>query len=166
MNFKVVSMRGGFPPDLGKIITESLARVQVRAQRLARDTVGFVRGITPSRSGFMKSTVRYWNLRIYGRGGFVFWFGWRKGDYAGKRAFYPPYVDLGTGIYGLYGAPIFPLHATHLAWITPGGKWFSARSVAGQRPQRLLEQGKVFAQEKLRDIYQYEVSMGMKKTFK
>jgi len=165
MNFKVVSMKGGFPPDIGRIINESLARVQMRALGLARDTVGFVRGITPSRSGFMKSTVRHWNLRIYGRGGFVFWFGWRRGDYAGQKAFYPLYVDLGTGVYGLYGVPIFPLHATHLAWIH-GGRWVSARFVAGQRPQRLLEKGKEFAQERLRDIYQYEVSMGMKRTFK
>lgn len=165
MNFKVVSMKGGFPPNIGRIINESLARVQMRAQGLARDTVGFVRGVTPSRSGFMKSTVRYWNLRIYGRGGFVFWFGWRRGDYAGQKAFYPLYVDKGTGVYGLYGTPIFPLHATHLAWIHRG-RWVSARFVAGQRPQRLLEKGKEFAQERLRDIYQYEVSMGMKKTFK
>lgn len=165
MNFKVISMRGGFPPNIGAIINESLIRVQARAQRLARDTVGFVRGVTPSRSGFMKSTVRYWNLRIYGRGGFVFWFGWRRGDYAGKKAFYPPFVDLGTGIYGLYGAPIFPKTASRLAW-RHEGRWVSARSVAGQRPQRLLEKGKEFAQERLREIYQYEVSMGMKRTFK
>lgn len=165
MNFKVVSMKGGFPPDIGKILTDSLARVQARAQGLARDAVGFVRGITPSRTGFMKSTVRYWNLRIYGRGGFVFWFGWRKGDYSGKRAFYPPYVDLGTGIHGLYGAPIFPLHARRLAWRYKNS-WVSAWFVSGQRPRRLLEQGKEFAQERLRDLYQYEVSMGMKKTFR
>lgn len=165
MNFKVVSMKGGFPPDLGRIITESLARVQVRAQELANDTVRFVRGITPKRSGFMKSTVRYWNLRVYGRGGFVFWFGWRRGDYSGKKAFYPPYVDLGTGIHGLYGVPIFPKDASRLAWRYKD-EWVSARFVSGQRPQRLLEQGKEFAQEKLRDIYQFEVSMGMKKTFK
>ena len=165
MNFKVVSMKGGFPPDIGRIINESLAQVQMRAQGLARDVVGFVRGVTPSRSGFMKSTVRYWNLRIYGRGGFIFWFGWRRGDYAGQKAFYPLYVDKGTGVYGLYGAPIFPLHATHLAW-QHEGKWVSARFVSGQRPQRLLEQGKEFAQEKLRDIYQYEVAMSMRKTFK
>jgi len=165
MNFKVVSMKGGFPPNIGRIITESLVRVQQRAQRTASDTVGFVRGITPSRSGFMKSTVRYWNLRVYGRGGFAFWFGWRRGDYSGQKAFYPLYVDKGTGVYGLYGAPIFPLHATHLAW-RHDNKWVSARFVAGQRPQRLLEQGKEFAQEKVKDIYHYEVSMGMKKTFK
>ncbi|MCK4497482.1 MAG: hypothetical protein KAU24_04750, partial [Candidatus Aenigmarchaeota archaeon] len=83
MNFKVVSMKGGFPPNIGGVITESLVRVQQRAQELARKTVGFVRGITPSRSGFMKSTVKHWNLRVYGRGGFVFWFGWQRGDYSG-----------------------------------------------------------------------------------
>lgn len=165
MNFKVISMKGGFPPDIGTVLNESLARVQVKARGLAEATVGFVKGVTPIRSGFMRTTVRYWNLRIYGRGGFVFWFGWRRGDYAGKRAFYPLYVNYGTGIYGLYGRRIFPISAKRLAWEYQG-RWVSAKSVAGQRPQRLLEKGKKFAQERLRDIYQYEVAMGMKKRFR
>jgi len=165
MNFKVVSMKGGFPPDIGGVIAEALARVQVRAKRVAEATVGFVRGITPSRTGYMRATVRYWNLRIYGRGGFAFWFGWRRGDYSGQRAFYPSYVDKGTGVYGLYGVPIFPSSSPRLAWKYQG-RWVSARFVYGQRPQRLLERGKKFAQERLRDIYQYEVAMGMKRKFK
>ena len=113
----------------------------------------------------MKSTVRFWNFRVYGRGGFAFRFGWRRGDYGGQKAFYPPYVTYGTGIYGLYGIPIFPLHATHLAWKYKG-KWVSARFVSGQRPQRLLEQGKEFAQERLGEIYQAEIGMAMRRTFK
>lgn len=165
MNFKVVSMKGGFPPNIGGVLTESLARVGVRAKGLAEATVGFVRGISPSESGYMKATVRYWSLRVYGRGGFVFWFGWRRGDYAGKRAFYPIFVNYGTGIFGLYGRRIFPVSARRLAW-EYRGRWVSAKSVTGQRPQRLLERGKKFAQEKLRSIYQYEVSSAMKRKFK
>ena len=164
MHIKIISMKGGFPPDIGRILTESLVRVQVRAKQLAEDTVGFVRGITPSRTGYMKATVKYWGLRVYGRGGIAFRFGWRKGDYAGQRAFYPSYVDLGTGIHGLYGVPIFPLHASRLAWVYKG-RWVSARFVSGQRSQKLLERGKEFAQERLRDIYQYEIMMGMKRRF-
>jgi len=165
MNFKVVSMRGGFPPNISATLTESLVRVQARAKRLADATVGFVRGITPARSGYMKSTVRYWNFRVYGRGGFVFWFGWRRGDYGGKRAFYPIFVNYGTGVFGLYGRRIFPIFARRLAWEYQG-RWVSAKSVAGQRPQRLLERGKEFAQTRLRDIYQYEVAMAMRRKFK
>lgn len=165
MHVRIISMRGGFPPNIGAVLNESLMRVQMRVRELAEATVGFVRGITPSRTGYMKSTVRYWGLRIYGRGGFAFRFGWRKMDYAGQRAFYPPFVDLGTGIYGLYGRPIFPLFAQRLAWRYQG-RWVSAESVAGQRPQRLLRRGKEFAQEKLRDIYQYEVAMSMRRRFR
>jgi hypothetical protein len=164
MGINVVSMKGGFPPDLGKIVGDALVRVQQRAQALADATVGYVRGITPARTGYMRATVTSWSLRVYSRGGFVFWFGWRRGDYSGKRAFYPVFVNYGTGVYGLYGRPIYPRYARRLAWIHRG-KWVSAESILGQRPQRMLERGKEFAKKRLRDIYQFEVMMGMRRTF-
>ena len=71
-----------FPPDIPGVLREALVETQSRAGRVAEETVTFLKGITPSGSGFMRSTVKYWSLRVYGRGCFSFWVGWRRADFA------------------------------------------------------------------------------------
>ena len=86
MNIKVIPKN--FPPDIPGVLREALVESQSRTKELAESTVGFLRGITPSRSGYMRSAARHWDLRFFGRGGFSFWVGWRRSDFTG-RAFYP-----------------------------------------------------------------------------
>jgi len=164
MNMRIVSMKGGFPPDVGGVLTASLTRTQLRAKEVAEETVDFLKMLVHSRSGFMQSQAKYWNFRTFSRGGFVFHFGWRKSDFAGK-VFYPPYVDQGTGLYGKRKQRIYPLKAKRLAW-KYRGEWVSAESVAGQRKQRLLSHAYRFAKRKARVMFQSEVLLGMKRTFK
>lgn len=164
MQMRIISMKGGFPPDVGGVLTASLVRTQLRARALAEETVEFLQMLTPYRSGFMRSQVKYWNLRTYARGGFTFYFGWRKSDFAGK-VFYPPYVDQGTGLYGKYKQRIYPKKAERLVW-KHRGEWASAKSIAGQRKQRLLSHAYRFARKKARVMFQSEVLSGMKAKFK
>jgi len=157
-------MKGGFPPDVGGVLTASLVRTQIRAKELAESTVVFLQMITPIRSGFMQSAAKYWNLRTYSRGGFSFHFGWQKGDFSGK-VFYPPYVDQGTGLHGRYKQRIYPRKAKRLVW-RYRGEWVSAESTAGQRKQRLLSHAYRYANKKARAMFQSEVISGMKSKFK
>lgn len=153
-----------FPPDIPGVLREAMVETQSRAGRVAEDTVTFLKGITPSRSGFMRSTVKYWSLRVYGRGCFSFWVGWRAGGYGSKRAFYPPYVTYGTGIYAGRGM-IRPRHASRLAW-QHRGRWVSASQIKGQRPQRLLEQVEQYGRKLIRQNFQNAVIRTMKSKFR
>lgn len=164
MNFRIISMKGGFPPDVGGVLTAALVQTQLRARALAEETVEFLQMLVHSRTGFMRSHAKYWNFRTYSRGGFMFYFGWQKSDFAG-RAFYPPFVDQGTGLYGKRKQRIYPKKAQRLVW-KYRGEWVSAPSIAGQRKQRLLSHAYRFARKKARVMFQSEVLTGMKVKFK
>ena len=161
MNIKVIPTN--FPPDIGGVLEEALVETQRRAGRVAEETVTFLKGITPSRSGFMRSTVKYWSLRVYGRGCFSFWVGWRRSSFGG-RPYYPPYVTYGTGIYSGKGM-IRPLHSKRLAW-QHRGRWVSASQIKGQRPQRLLEQVEQYGRKLIRQNFQNAVIRTMKSKFR
>jgi len=97
----------------------------------------FLREVTPIRTGYMRSQVATWGFRRYGLGGFRFNLGWRKVDFPGT--FYPPYVDIGTGIYGPNKTPIVPRKAARLVW-ERDGRMVSAKSVQGQRGKNMIQE--------------------------
>lgn len=165
MKIKVIPMKGGFPPDIGGVLTEALVETQREARFIAEKTAMYLQGITPSRTGFMRSTARHWDLKIYGRGSFAFWIGWRRRDYSGKKAFYPPYVNYGTGVFGLYGTPIRPISARRLAW-QHRGQWVSAKEVKGQRPQKQLDKVERYGVRLIRERFQNAVIRTMKSKFR
>jgi len=142
--FEGVSGKGSLPPRLDKVGEAALGFIQSRVRHIADKVVSYLQSITPVRSGFLRSNACYWGLRIYGRGGFVFWFGWRRRDFYSQKDFYAPYVDQGTGVYGIRGYPIVPRNAARLVW-QYHGRWVSAPYVLGQRPQNLLRKAKEFA---------------------
>jgi len=152
-----------FPPDIPGVLREALVETQSRAGRVAEETVTFLRSITPSRSGYMRSAARHWDLRFFGRG-FSFWVGWKRSGFTG-RAFYPPYVTYGTGVYGKSRSPIKPIHAKRLAWVSRG-RWISVSQIKGQRPQRLLEQVEQYGRKLIRQNFQNAVIRTMKSKFR
>jgi len=153
MKIKVITKN--FPPDIPGAISESLVRTQAGASGVAERIVTYLRTISPSRRGYLRSTAKYWDLRFYGRGGFTFWVGWRRADFTGRKAFYPPYVTGGSGIYSGKGM-IRPLHSKRLAWQCRG-RWVSASQIKGQRPQRLLEKVEAYGKRLIREHFQNAV---------
>lgn len=96
---------------------------------------GYLREVTPSHTGMMRSKVKTWGYRQYSRGGFRFNLGFRKQDF--PNIFYPVFVDEGTGIDGPRKARIFPRKAKRLVWES-SGVIVSAASTAGQKSQNML----------------------------
>jgi len=160
MKIKVISKN--FPPDIPGAIEEALIENQSRARFIAKEIVIYLQGITPSMSGFMKSTVRFWDLKISGKG-FSFWVGWRRSSFGG-RTFYPPYVTYGTGVYAGRGM-IKPIHTKRLAW-QHRGRWVSASQIKGQKGQRLLERAEHYGKQLIRQNFQNAVIQTMKSKFK
>ena len=52
--------------------------------------------------------------------------------------YYTPFVNDGTGVYGIYHRPITPKHAKVLVFKWKGKTWF-LKSVKGQKPQKFVE---------------------------
>lgn len=116
-----------------KIFLEMLRANAPKAMSQARK---ILRKNTPTgETGALKSRVTTWGLHTNVAAGFYFYLGWRKGDFGQK--FYPPYVELGTGLYGKYKRRIVPRKAKMLAWESASG-FHVAKSVRGQRPQYML----------------------------
>lgn len=144
---------GGFPPPVDRSMNEALAIMRGWVVEIAAGAVRILRGFTPrGETGVLRGTVHYWNLRMYGRGGWVFRLGWRKMDFVGQRAFYAPYVNWGTGVRAIPHAHdlIVPRKAARLAWRS-GGEWYSAKSVKGQWPQEMIERA---TEEVIRTVMQ------------
>ena len=152
--------KAGFPPDIGGAIMDSLALTQSRARRIAEKIALRLQMRSPARSGMMRSSVVFRDLRTYGRGSFSFWVGFSRASFSGKF-YYPRTVCYGSGIFGLYGVPIRSRIAPHLAWQYQG-RWVSAKEVKGQRPQRLLEDIQRFGRREIKK----EFERSMVRTFR
>jgi len=161
--FRSISKPGAFPPRIDKSIEMGLSLIQLSATKIAEFSVTALKRITPSRTGFMRSNVRYWGLRLGSRGGFCFRLGWRKKDFLSQKVFYPPYVVYGTGIYGVKKRRIFPKQARRLVWVREG-RWISARSIAGQKPQKLFDKVVPNIQRFVRTIVQDAMVSGFKRS--
>lgn len=57
-----------------------------------------------------------------------------------NNAFYLPYVNDGTGLYGPKHKRITPVHANYLHFFWHGREWF-VKSVKGQQPKKFVERG-------------------------
>ncbi len=153
---------GGFPPPVEKSMNEALAIMRAGAMEVAKLAVRVLKGFTPvGETGLLRSTATYWNLRMYSRGGWVFRLGWRKMDFIGQKAFYAPYVNWGTGLWGKYRTPIVPRTAQRLAW-QKGGVWVSAESVKGQPGQQMIERATEVVQREVMRMIPGAVVRGFK----
>jgi len=92
--------------------------------------------LTPSRTGFLKSSLKLWDVSLSPTG-LKFTIGWRKSDFVSARAYYPAYVELGTGIY-VGRSPIRPKRAKALRFETEDGRIVITRQVRGQKGQQML----------------------------
>ncbi len=134
------------PIGAGLATFTSLVEIQAKAQEILMAQSKYLRNSsllslrrhTPGHTGFLRSSAKTWGFTSFSPTGFRFTLGWQASDFTGKRAFYAPFVNWGTGIYK-GRANIVPLNAKRLAWRTKEGKWVSAKSVKGQPPQRMLE---------------------------
>lgn len=160
MNFRTIA--------LGFLIKERFQRaieiVAAQQQMLARmsmvEITGYLRSISPKRSGYMASTAMGWDFRRRGKWGFSFFIGWRASQF--PKIFYPVYVLYGTGIYGLYGEPIKPVSAERLAWETSAGKWISKIETKGQRGKPLLKKTQNFGMKLLRQNVKFAYLRSMR----
>jgi len=162
--YRSFSAPGGFMPPVDKGLQNGLLLINANAEKIARFAAKELKKITPVKTGFMRSQVKYWSLRIYSAGGFAFRLGWRKRDFAQKRAFYPPYVILGTGIYAGRGM-ITPVRAKRLAWQYKS-RWVSAQAIRGQRPQALFKKVMPAVQRYVRTIINASVRTGFEGAFR
>lgn len=143
---KFISLKGDLPPLMAAPMLEALSMMSSMGLDIMDKTVATLQELTPYSSGFLRSQARGWGFRVYGRGGFCFEFGWRRQDFVG-RAFYPPFVNYGTGIYGRNRTPIVPRSAPRLVWQDDAGVWHAAASVAGQPGVHMLETTAQYAKE-------------------
>jgi len=128
----------GFYPVVPRGFDLALTIVKSKINLLMGLAVTNLKNVTPVRTGFMRSRAKAWGLRVYSRGGYRFSFGWKSSDFKDKKAFYPKYVEEGSGIWGPYKTPIVPRKAKVLRFFI-GEREVVTFSVRGQPPQNLLE---------------------------
>jgi len=151
------------PVDVALI--RSFIILQAKSGIIAKGFVSALKQLTPVRTGFLRGKAKYWDLTKIPKFGFSFRLGWQREDFElGGTEFYAPLVVRGSGIYAGRGR-IKPLYAKRLAW-QYRGQWVSAPSIAGQKPQDLLNKavkvGRAFVGAHIR----VSVSEGFKSVFK
>jgi len=160
MNFRTIAIGFLIKERFQKAIEIVAAQQQMLARMSMVEITGYLRSISPKRSGYMASTAMGWDFRRRGKWGFSFFVGWKDSQF--PKAFYPVYVLYGTGIYGLYGKPIRPISASRLAWQDKSGKWISKAEVKGQRGKPILKQMQRFGIKLLRENLKFAYLRSMR----
>lgn len=126
----------GFPPDQSRGVHMGLEILKTRIPSIMNDAKKALASVTPYYEGRMRGRVATWGVHWLPRGGFGFYYGWRKGDFT--KIFYPSFVLGGTGLYGPEGKWIVPVKAKVLAWWSKHYGHRAAPKVSGQVPQDLF----------------------------
>ena len=161
--YRIAHTTGTFLPPTDLAFMQAIAFMSAGAKRLEAKARMLLRSITPVRSGVMRDAATTWGLRVYSRGGFRFYLGWRKRDF-GIRTFYPPYVEYGTGIYGKHRRRIRPKKAKRLAWEYEG-RWVSAKSIKGQKKQNLLGRTLIMLKKEMAALLHQSILAGFRKVY-
>ncbi len=136
--YTIISKKGVFPPPVGMAERAILSKITLYSHKIMRESREILAQVTPEgETGKLKSKIATWGFRVYSQGAIRFNLGWRNQDFSGVN--YSSFVDQGTGLYGPFKTRIVPRQAKNLVWEQHGIK-HRAPSVAGQRPQYLLNQ--------------------------
>lgn len=160
---RFVNSKGNFPL-IPRGFEYALVIIRSKVYLLMNEAVKNLKAVTPVRTGFMRSKAKAWGLRVYERGGYRFEFGWKLKDFASQKAFYPQYVEHGSGEWGPHKTPIVPRQAKMLRF-TVGERVVVTPSVRGQPPQNLLSEASKMTAVSGTILIQAAIKEGFSKSF-